>query len=1442
MKNRTFCSPECGTWLCLLALIRGDYFVPESFHLLFDRLCTAKHIIFTASLSWRGINYCVDMFTMMGGLKRLRSIFFSLLLGLCALPSWGNDTLVFHHVQEKLSQSTVTKIWQDNDGFMWFGTRHGLNKFDGRYFSQYVSDPKDSSSLSDSRINDAAIDKKGNFWLATDRGINYYDRRKGTFSRFMHDPKDPNSVGSNFAVSLFVDHEGVLWIGSEGQGLTRYNPNTGTFYRFRNNQDDPYAISGNNITCMAEDDHGNLWIGVRGGGLNLYDRNTGRFISYDLHQDQADNTPRSVFRKENGLWVGTNKGLFSLTYVKGKYTIEKVRIPSDRSLSQTLESAIIISLLVDDQENLWVGTENGGLYIIDPSRSSISHCSHSREHENGVSGNSIWSLFQDKNGIIWVGTYNNGLDKVDHHHTRIQQYRQNPMRENSVSYDLISSFKESQEGLWIGTDGGGLNFLDYQTGEMTLFTEGSAPNNITGNAVLSLLIDQFENLWVASWEGGVSIRRKGSSRFEKILYDPKDSNSLSGPHAFYLFEDSWGNMWISVFRDGINIYNNKGEIITRLTHDPNSSLSISNQKIRSILETEPGVFWLGTEGMGIDKIEVDENYNIISKQNFTASYAKPEGLSHDVISHVHQSSTGDLWFPTFGGGVNILRAGSSEFESLTIEEGLSSNIVLSIEEDQEGNMWVGTADGLCRITPDLEIMKFDQDDGVENVEFTKSASFISNSGDLYFGSNKGYFKFHPEDIRENKKVPAVVLTGFQVSGRKDLDFSNRASLYDAFPEREIRLKYNENDFSFQFSVLNFSQSNKNQYAYMLKGYDDDWISSADGRNITYTNVLPGTYTFMAKGANNDGVWNEAGASITVVVSRPWFFSNLAVFGYFVFFLFLLFLFRKGIINRERLKNQLQTEHGQLTRMQEMNKLKSRFFANISHEFRTPLTLIIGPLKSLIAGTYKGDPANQYRIMTRNAERLLRLINQILDLSKLESGSVKLKASKLDIVKFLKPVAHAFTSYAERQFIDYKCTFPEESVEIYFEPDKIEKVVINLLSNAFKFTPEFKKIEFEVRDTSTAIQIIVKDAGIGIPSDQLDFIFDRFYQIDNGDKKGSGIGLALTKEVVDLHKGKIEVQSIAGHGTTFTVSLLKGRKHLPEGTIVDIELDYRHFEEDFKELEMVKNDEPITENGEGVDHEEDLPLVLIAEDNEDMRLFISEYLVSDYRIIETSNGEEALEAATEKIPDVIVSDIIMPKMNGYELCQKIKNDEKTSHIPVILLTAKASGESTEKGFELGADYYVTKPFNPKLLELRIKNMLKTRDQMRQQLTALQETNVEPRDLKIASKDQEFLKKAIKCLEENLSNSNFGVDDLYRELGLSRTQLYRKLKGLVGQSANEFIRSFRLKRAAQLLKQQEMTISEVTYHVGFNDLQYFRYCFKKQFGSNPSEYAQMSSQKP
>ncbi|CAE7275531.1 unnamed protein product [Symbiodinium microadriaticum] len=708
--------------------------------------------------------------------------------------------------------------------------------------------------------------------------------------------------------------------------------------------------------------------------------------------------------------------------------------------------------------------------------------------------------------------------------------------------------------------------------------------------------------------------------------------------------------------------------------------------------------WLGTEGKGIDVIQVNEAYQIVKKDNYQFDPKDKQSLSYNDVSVIFIASDGNTWVGTFGGGLNKFNPEDKSFTRITKENGLSSNVVLTIEEDMFGNLWVGTGNGLCRLDPENNIQIFDTDDGLQDLEFTKGASFVNQSGELFFGGVNGYNRFHPDDVKENNNIPPVVISDFRLA--------NNSQGMSTDPQKsvltrdQLTLDYDQNDFSFDFVVLNFSQPDKNQYAYQLTNYDDDWIYAEDGYDITYTNVPPGNYTFKVKGANNDGVWN-------------------------------------------------------------------------------------------------------------------------------------------DIVKFLKPIAYAFTSYADRQFISYKCTFPDDMIPIYFDTDKVEKIVINLLSNALKYTPEFGKVNFTVEEDEQYVILKIADTGVGIPEKHLKYIFNRFYQVEDKHQKGTGIGLALTKELVDLHKGQIDVISKEGEGTIFTVKLLKGRDHLKEEEITGMEIPYQYEHTELSDIELEipafnKDSETIKDESEsGVD---DLPVILVVEDNADMRVFISEYLVTNFKVLEASNGKEALDIAFEHIPDVIVSDIMMPEVSGYDLCEKIKKDDRTSHIPVILLTAKASGESTERGFELGADYYVTKPFNPKLLELRIRNILKTRDKIHHQLMNSNEVNLEPKNLNIGSKDQEFLNKIMACVEDNFANSSFGIDDLCKELGMSRTKLYRKLKGLIGQSANEFIRSFRLKRAAQLLRKQELTISEVTYQVGFNDLQYFRYCFKEQYGVNPSEYAQ------
>ena len=1360
------------------------------------------------------------------------------------LTSEGADSLLFHHLTKGLSQNTITKIVQDNDGFLWFGTRCGLHKYDGQVFEVFYNNHDDSTSLSNCYISDMVMDNHDKLWVGTATGgINIYDKGTNSFEHLSHDPNNPNTIGSDLISCLLFDSRGNVWVGTEDAGVTMINPRSGEYFRFRHNDADPYSLPSNYIFDIEEDQNGNLWIGTWGAGLSLFDRATGRFITFNTKNRpglQSD-IVRAIYSTKSGIWVGTQRGICNITYDDdGKYLFEKLNASKSSHLAKKLHDLPVISIMEDRNGILWLGTENGGLFLYQQNTNSLDHYPHAEISKTGISSNSIWSIYQDEASTVWIGTFNNGINKVDPYQQKFKHEYRNPAVPNSLSYNVVSSFAEVPGGIWIGTDGGGLNYLDKQSETFTQFKhEESNPRSLSSDAVLDLFVDSEENLWVATYKGGVNLKRPGKPGFENLTTETVDSNGFLGNDIFKIFEDDRSNIWFLVYREGISIYLRESNTYVPIRHIPGNPLSLSGNKVRAVLQTGKREFWIGTEYNGIDILTIDDDYNVVSKKNLTYKADDPGSLNSKMVTLIKKDSRGRIWVGTFGDGLSIYNENNNSFSSVLKSENVSGNLVVSFQEDTNGDIWAGTYNGLYKINGEtLEILNYDELDGLQGSEFYKGSSLLASNGELYFGGINGYNHFFPNDVRKNSHVPKVRITEFEVI--KNEGKESKLDGINVYDLDEVNLAYDQNNFSIRFAVLNYSQPEKNLYAYKLENFDKDWIYGRNINTASYTNIPYGKYEFKVKGANNDGVWNQVGASIPVVINSPWWLSWVALAVYSCIFVCFFIWFRHAIISREKLRSQFQLDHMELNKMQELDEMKSRFFTNIYHEFRTPLTLIVGPLKSLLNDTYTGNPKNQYRVIERNAERLLRLINQLLDLSKLESGTTSLKVSRVDIVQFLKPILYSFTSYAERQYINFKCEFPDRPIYLYFEKDKLEKAIVNLVSNAFKYTPEFGSIKVSVDTVKEGVMISVSDTGIGIPEEKLSFIFNRFYRVDNRDIKGTGIGLALTKEIVDIHKGEIEVKSELGKGSVFMVTLKTGTDHFEKDEIVDQEVQTPANDSEPNFISV--NPDKQTDFNRSVNNEETedegLPLILVAEDDEDMRSFICEYLVTNYQVIEASDGEMAFMQAKEQFPDLIVSDVMMPKMNGYELCRSIKDDIDTSHIPVILLTAKASNESAIQGFETGADYYVTKPFNPKLLELRINNILKSRTVIRERILGsdAKMVNLEPKELKLESKDQEFLKQIIKCIEINISKSEFGVDQLCKEAGLSRTQLYRKLKGLVGQSANEFVRSFRLKRAAQLLKQQKMTIAEVTYQVGFNDLQYFRYCFKKQFGVNPSEYGQ------
>jgi signal transduction histidine kinase/DNA-binding response OmpR family regulator len=730
-------------------------------------------------------------------------------------------------------------------------------------------------------------------------------------------------------------------------------------------------------------------------------------------------------------------------------------------------------------------------------------------------------------------------------------------------------------------------------------------------------------------------------------------------------------------------------------------------------------------------------------------------------------------------------------------------------------------------------------------------------GEMFFGSfENGFTMFHPDSIKDNPYIPPVVITAFK---RYNTDDAEGIGIVEKgiSAQKAITVSYKDNILSFEFAALSYRNTFKNKYAYKLDGYNDQWIQLGTERRVSFTNLDPGEYTLCVKGSNNDGVWNEEGTSLKIIVTPPWWKTNWAYASYVLLVVGLLYGSRRYDLNRIQLKNQLRLEHVEAEKMKELDHLKSRFFANISHEFRTPLTLILGPVEQMRRSEFKGNLQEAYDMILRNGRRLLRLINQLLDLARIEAGRMALQARPENIVSFLKGLTLSFASAAERKRIALSFAAKEESIIVYCDRDKLEKIVSNLLSNALKFTPEGGRVSVQLSVSSEQLLskqliadhwllITVTDTGPGISKDQLDKIFDRFYQVDASqtrEQEGTGIGLALTKELVELHRGEISVHSEVGHGSSFIVRLPLGKAHLKPEEVANEQLSvtsdqFARFEDRESRMEdrTAGDKQPTTNDQQPPTNDESI--ILIVEDNVDVRQYIRQYLEPEFKVIAAVDGVEGLEKALEIIPDLIISDVMMPKRDGNELCRILKNEEKTSHVPIIMLTAKADRDSKVQGLETGADDYLIKPFDSKELLARVHNLINQRRQLRERFS--REIVLKPQDIAITPKDEVFLNKMKAVVERHLSEEDFDVATLSREVGMSHTQIHRKLKALTNQSVSQFIRSMRLARAVELLKQDAGTVAEIAYQVGFGSQAYFTKCFHEQFGHSPKEYVKKLSQ--
>lgn len=1340
-------------------------------------------------------------------------------------------------VSDGLSQSSVIDIAQDKNGFIWFGTRDGLNKYDGHKFTVYNRKDNDTTSISNNDILELLVDSEGDLWVGTFNGLNKYDYAKDQFMHFFNNREDSNTISDNIIWSICESSNGDIWIGTS-EGLNRYNKKTRRFSRFYHDSGNNSSLSNNVVLDIFEDKDGFLWIGTANGlnKLTISSKGHPSFIRYldggGKEGGVSGNFIQAITEDKSGnLWIGTkNDGLNKFEKEAGAFKSFKHNPGDLKSLSHN----DIRSISFDTEGKLWIGTYKG-LNSMDVENEVFTRILNDRNNPQSLSKNSIKSLFIDKSETVWVGTYYGGINMLNAHFNNFQNYNYRS-DDLGLQFDVISAIVEDDAGnVYIGTEGGGVNVLNVETGEFNYIVKEENENSLSNNNIKSLYLDQNDHLWIGTFNGGLNILDLKTRQFSVYQEDPNDPHAINDNNIYAIQPKNDSLYWIGTYGGGLNLFNKNTRKFTNLTKDEKSRLTSNN--IRSLFKDSGGNLWIGTQyGLNFLSAENHTKFDIIFKSYFFHS----ESMAGEDILTIFEDSESRIWVGTNESGLSYYDVRKDKFVKydLSSVSGATSNVVHGILEDADHNLWISTNNGILKLNPENNTSDiFDESNGLISNEYNNNSCLKTKNGQMYFGSLEGLTTFHPDSIKINEYVPSVVLTDFKLFGEtvkvggKDGVLGKIVSKTEA-----VSLDHDQAIFSIEFAIPNFVNPANNRYAYRLKGLEEKW-NYTNNNLATYTIQKSGTYIFEVKGANNDDLWNTTPTQLRVKVNpAPW--RTWWAFGLYALIIGIaLALLINIIYSRSKLRHALELEHLNHEKQESLNQMKLQFFTNISHEFRTPLTLILGPLEQ-ITGNLKASNViyKQLKLIENNANRLLRLIDQLMDFRKFENNHLQLRAAEYNIVSFVEEIYISFKQYADLHKFNYEFVSEIDQQMVWFDRDKMERVIFNLISNAFKYTPDGGAIKVIVRELPHNVEVSVVDDGIGMASQHLEKIFERFYEIDRHDKlsktkynKGTGIGLALAKGIVDLHSGNIKVKSKENEGSTFTIMLPLGNQHLKEIQKSGNLSDKGQMNNDIDNLLPACTSEEISDP----EYSKNTPIVLIVEDNTEVRKYMVQLFKNAYKVIIASNGKEGLEEALLHVPDLVISDVMMPEMDGIEFCFQLKSNIKTSHIPFILLTARTSVSYKHEGLEMGADDYINKPFNVKELKIKAKNLITSRQKLKEKFS--NGSIITPGEITVTSVDEKLLDKALKIAEDNISNENFDVAVFCEELGVSRTMLFTKIRAWTNLTPNEFMMVMRMKRAAQLLEQNKLNVSQIGFQVGFKNPKYFSKCFQKHFSETPSNYA-------
>ncbi|WP_343524556.1 two-component regulator propeller domain-containing protein [Pedobacter sp.] len=1311
-------------------------------------------------------------------------------------------------INDGLPSKNTTVALKDKRGFIWVGTENGLCKFDGYSFKVYVNIAGDSTSLTNNYINAIVEDHNGRLWVGTMNGLNRFDPLTEKFERFYHKENDRTSLSNNKVWSVLIDKTKKLWIGTD-DGFNLFNQKSKTFKVYQPDAKNRYAIKGKSVNAIAEDAAGNLWLGNWSNGLNKFDQKTQRFTNYMQKEIANQKNPNDIWTLcidgDGLIWIGC--------YWKGElFRFDPKNETFNTYANGKTGNSAVFNVLSVGSEKLLVGG-SAGIFWVNTRLNQWEKIDQLEFFANG-------GLYRDNTGMIWL-CGKNGLSKID-----FNQYKFNfiPL---SLGQAEIKSMISDGSNFWLGTNKG---LYRYNTGNRSIarLLHTNNPNSLSSNDIINLSADLKGRLWVMS-ENGFDLYNQEENKF--IHHHHRSAlGSFFNEDVFRdLIEVNGGEYYLATDA-GLKIYNDKTKAYTHYYNDPKNLGSLSNNHLYCLLKDAQGNIWIGTYGSGLSRF----NPKTKKFSNYMINNSRTGGISNNIVNSLYLDSHQNVWICTRD-GLNKYVAKTNTFEIYSKQNGFASNVFTDMVEDNNGKLWIITEQGLSLFDPLTKAVRnYDEKDGV----YSNAAICKNDKGEIYLAGNKGIVYFNPKQLKYNKQAPAVYFSDFSVFNKLILPGKDSPLKLPIYMTKRITLPYDQSVLSFGFVALNYTLSEKNQYAYFLEGFDKKWNYSGSEHKVTYTNLNPGKYTLKIRASNNDGIWNMNGNSIQIIITPPWYRTWWAFCIYGLAFFGLVYAYLKYREHQSNLKFQIKLAHIESEKEKELSEKKLSFFTNVSHEFRTPLTLIINPVKELL---YKNDnnvDTTDLNIVYRNAKRLLSLVDQLLLFRKADTYGEKLKVAPINLVSLCKEVFLCFIHQARSKNVTLEFSCTDEVIAFYADREKIEIVFFNLLSNAIKFTPEGGSVRMLIDNSQENVIISVEDSGCGITDAAAEKLYDKFYQ-DPGNKSakgGFGIGLYLAKNFIEMHGGTITYTSTENKGTTFNVTLLRGVAHFKDAIILQEELtdsDSSLFKE-LIEDEISANKIVEAAEGQMADNQlaTELKSLLIIDDNTEIREYLKQVFRMDYHIYEAANGEKGYEMTKELLPDIVICDVMMDGMTGIELCSKIKEDVSVSHIPIILLTAISAPEVKLKGIEGGADDYISKPFDKDFLKARVASILKSKNALQKYF--YNEITLNSNNTKISAEYKDFLDNCIRIVEEHLTDPDFNIDTLSTALGMSRSNLYRKIKSISGQSANGFIRFIRLRKAAEIFINTDKTIQETSYMVAITDPKYFREQFYKLFNMNPSQY--------